>query len=138
MWECISKSQLNTTSDSLRQLLWKNIENNKGFTYIYIYIYVYIYTHTHIHKGFPGGSVLKNLPASARDVSSIPELWRSPRVGNGNQCQYSYLGNPMDIELGVGYSPWSCRELHTTAIEHAHTHAHTHTHTYLHWNITQS
>ena len=38
----------------------------------------------------------------------------------------------MDIELGVGYSPWSYKELHTTATEHmhAHTHAHTHTHIY--------
>ena len=74
--------------------------------------------------------MLKNLPASARDVGSIPEMQRSPGVGNGNQRQYSYLGNPMDIELGVGYSPWSCKELHTTATEHTHTHTHTHTHIY--------
>ena len=34
--------------------------------------------------GFPGGSVVKNLPANAGDVSLIPGLERSPREGNGN------------------------------------------------------
>ena len=28
-------------------------------------------------KGFPGGSVVKNMPANARDMSSIPGLGRS-------------------------------------------------------------
>ena len=38
-------------------------------------------------KGFPGGSVVKNPPASAgdtRDTGSIPGLGRSPGEGNGN------------------------------------------------------
>ena len=37
--------------------------------------------------GFPVGTVVKNLPASAadaRDTGSIPGLGRSPGVGNGN------------------------------------------------------
>ena len=46
-------------------------------------------------EGFPGGSVVKNLPASAGDVGSIPESGRSPGGGNGNALQYSCLGNPM-------------------------------------------
>ena len=46
--------------------------------------------------GFPGGSVVKNLPASAGDVGSIPGLGRSPGGGNGNPLQYSCLGNFMD------------------------------------------
>ena len=47
--------------------------------------------------GFPGGSVVKNPPANARDVLGlIPESRRSPGVGNGNPLQYSCLGNPMD------------------------------------------
>ena len=29
--------------------------------------------------GFLGGSVVKNLPANARSVGSVPELGRSPR-----------------------------------------------------------
>ena len=51
--------------------------------------------------GFPGGSVVKNLPASAgdsEDSGSIPELGRSPGGGNGNPPQYSCLENPMDGE----------------------------------------
>ena len=33
-------------------------------------------------KGFPGSSVVKNLPASARDTSSIPGLGRSHTPGS--------------------------------------------------------
>ena len=47
-------------------------------------------------RGFPGGSVVKNPPANARDMGSIPEMGRSPAVGNGNPLQYSCLENSMD------------------------------------------
>ena len=49
---------------------------------------------------FPGGSVVKNKPVNAGDMVSIPGLGRSPREGNGNPLQYSYLGNPMDRGAG--------------------------------------
>ena len=47
---------------------------------------------------FPGGLMVKNLPASAgvRDKGSIPGSGRSPGEGNGNPLQYSCLKNPMD------------------------------------------
>ena len=48
---------------------------------------------------FPVTQQVKNLPANAgdsRDVDSVPEFGRSPGEGNGNQLQYSCLGNPMD------------------------------------------
>ena len=48
---------------------------------------------------FPGGSVVKNPLANARDtgdLGSIPEWGRSPGRGNGNPLQYSCLKNPMD------------------------------------------
>ena len=46
--------------------------------------------------GFPDGSVVKNPPANAGDVSSIPGSGRSPGEGHGNPLQYSCLGNPTD------------------------------------------
>ena len=49
--------------------------------------------------GFPGGSVVKNPPASigdAGDVGLIPGLGRSPGIGNGNPLQDSCLENSMD------------------------------------------
>ena len=48
--------------------------------------------------GFPGGSVLKSLPAmrEARDGASIPGSGLSPGGGQGNLLQYSCLENPMD------------------------------------------
>ena len=45
---------------------------------------------------FPGGSVVKNLPANAEDPGSIPGSGRSPGRGNDNPLQYSCLENPMD------------------------------------------
>ena len=42
------------------------------------------------------GSVVKNPPANAGDVGSIPESGRSPGEGNGNTLQYSCLENPMN------------------------------------------
>ena len=46
--------------------------------------------------GFPNGSVVKNLPANARDIGSVLRLGRSPGEGNGNPIQDSCLGNPVD------------------------------------------
>ena len=48
--------------------------------------------------GFPGGSVVKNLPINAGDAGSILGWERSPGKGNGNPLQYSCLGNPIDRE----------------------------------------
>ena len=48
--------------------------------------------------GFPGRSVVKNLPTSVGDASLIPGLGRSPGEGNSNPLQYSCLENPMDRE----------------------------------------
>ena len=46
--------------------------------------------------GFPGDSVLKNLPMNSGDLGSIPGLGRCPAEGNGNPLQGSCLGNLMD------------------------------------------
>ena len=46
--------------------------------------------------GFPGGSVVKNLPTNAGNSGSIPGSGRSPEGGNGNPLQYFCLGNPTD------------------------------------------
>ena len=52
--------------------------------------------------GFPGGSVVKNLPASAGDAGDTGSILGTGRHpgggGNGNLLQYSCLGNPMDRE----------------------------------------
>ena len=40
--------------------------------------------------------MVKNPPAIAKDMGSIPGLGRFPGKGNSNPLQYSCLGNPMD------------------------------------------
>ena len=59
---------------------------------------------------FPRGSVVKNPPANAGDLGSIPGSRRSPGGGNGNLLQYSCSGNPTDR----GACPWGRKELDTT------------------------
>ena len=46
--------------------------------------------------GFPGASVVKNLPANAGDVGSVPGSGGSPGEGDDNPLQYSCLGNHTD------------------------------------------
>ena len=52
-----------------------------------------------VDKGFPGGSMIKNLPANVRDTGSIPGSGRSPGEGNGNPVQYPCRGSP-DRSMG--------------------------------------
>ena len=40
--------------------------------------------------------LVKNLPAGVRDAGLIPELGKSPGVGNGNLFQYSCQKNSVD------------------------------------------
>ena len=52
--------------------------------------------------GFPGRSVVKNVPANAGDapgdVGLIPGSGRSPEEGNGNPFHYSCLKTLIDRE----------------------------------------
>ena len=50
-------------------------------------------------QGFPGDSVVKNLPANGGDTGDmglIPGCGRSPGEGNGYPVQYPFLRNSMD------------------------------------------
>ena len=61
----------------------------------------FISIHLIISKGFPGGSVVKNLPANTGatgDLGGIPGSGGSPEGKNGNPLQYSCWDNPMDRE----------------------------------------
>ena len=49
-----------------------------------------------INVGFPGGSMIKNLPANAVDVGLIPGLGRPSGGENGNPLHYPCWENPMD------------------------------------------
>ena len=56
-----------------------------------------------VYVGFPGSSVVKNLPANAEDIrdpGSIPGLRRSLGGGHGNPLQCSCLENPWTEEPG--------------------------------------
>ena len=74
---------------------------------LWVKAYIYTYIHMHIDRqidrqryryieGFPGGSVVKNLPTNSGDECSVPILGRSSGEGNGNPLQYSCLDNSMD------------------------------------------
>ena len=63
-------------------------------TSLHIYIYIYLI------NGFPGGSVVKHLPA--RDMGLIPGWGRSPGEGSGNPLQFSCLGNSTNSRASYG------------------------------------
>ena len=67
-----------------------------------------------VPEGFPGGSVVKNLPANAGDAGSIPGWGTSLGKGIGNPLQYSCLENPMDRGAWLATVHWSRKESDTT------------------------
>ena len=62
------------------------------------------------YRDFPGGSAVKNLPANAGDVGSIPGLGRSPGGGNGNPTPVFLPGESHGQRSLVGYSPRGHKE----------------------------
>ena len=68
------------------------------------------------YKACHGASLIvqlvKNLPAYAGDLGSIPGLGRSPGEGNGNSLQYSCLENPM------GRGTWQATVHRITRVGH--------------------
>ena len=61
--------------------------------------YKVIFCVTLVLHGFPGGAVIKNMPANAgdtRDMGLILGSGRSPGVGNGNPLHSSCLENSMN------------------------------------------
>ena len=52
--------------------------------------------------GFPGDSMVKNPPANARDMSSIPVSGRSPGKGKGNPFLPGKSHGQRNL---AGYSP---------------------------------
>ena len=77
--------------------------------------------------GFPGGTVVKNLPANSGDAGSIPGLERFPGRGNGNSSQYSCLKNSMD--RGVWWATVHGLAKKSDMTEQLSTYTHTHTRT---------
>ena len=67
-----------------------------------------------IIMGFPGGSVVKNLPTMQKMVASVPELGRSCGDGNGNLLHYTCLRNPRQQEPGRLQSKEVTKDLDTT------------------------
>ena len=81
--------------DNINTTIYK-IDNQQGPTVWHRELYsIFVITYKG-KEGFPVGSVVKNPPANARDMDSIPGLGRSPGEGNGNPLQYSCLGNLKD------------------------------------------
>ena len=64
-------------------------------------------------RGFPGDLVLKNPPANAGDVGSIPGWGRSPE-GQWQPTPVFLPGTSHGQRSLEGYSPWSHKESDTT------------------------
>ena len=105
-------------------ILSSQIQNFSDFTcstYTFEYVYFCAW-------GFPGSTVLKNLPANAGDVSSIPGLGRSLEKEMATHSSILAWEILWTKEPGGLRSTGSPRAGHNWA--GAHTHVHTHTHTW--------
>ena len=74
-------------------------------------------------KGFPGGSTVKNSPAStgdAGDMGSIPGSRRSPGGGD-NPLQYFSPRKSHRQRSLAGYRPWDCKDSDITEQLSTHT-----------------
>ena len=76
---------------------------------IWANVYIYMYP-----QPFLGGSVVKNPPANAGDMGSIPDLKRSPGGENGNPFQYSCWENRIDREIWWATVHQVTKELYMT------------------------
>ena len=65
--------------------------------------------------------MVKNPPANAGEVGSIPGSGRFLGEGNGNPLQYSYLGNPTDKRTWQATVPWDLKRVrHDLATKRQH------------------
>ena len=92
-----AKQNINITRELIKnyQRTHTKVTYSPSITNIQSNSYVQTYSRT-ANNTTLGVSAVKNLPANAGDVSSIPGLGRSPGDGNGKPLQYPCLGNPMD------------------------------------------
>jgi len=68
--------------------------------------------------------VIQETACNAGDLVLIPGLEKSPREGNGNPLQYSFLGNPMDRGALWTTVHRVARVRQTYRINHHHHHHH--------------
>ena len=66
------------------------------------------------HWGFPCGSVVKNLPASAGDLGLIPESGKIPSRRKWQPTPVFLPGKAHGQRSLMGYRPWCHKELDTT------------------------
>ena len=76
--------------------VWEHTNHNLQFPPLQRFLLITLI----FQGGFPGGSVVKNPPANAGDVGSVPRLGRCPGKGHGNPLQYSCLEIPWTEESG--------------------------------------
>ena len=74
----------------------------------------------YIYEGFPGGSVVKNLPSNAGDMGLITGLGRSSVEENGYHSSILIGEIPWTEEPGGLWSMQSQRVRHELATMHAH------------------
>ena len=75
-------------------------------------VYMKVYCAIHKHMGFLGNSVVKNPPAKAGDVGSIPGSGRSLENMATHSCVFP--GESHGQRSLAGYSPEGCKESDTT------------------------
>ena len=110
-----------------------------GMFYYILHLVLYIYIYKHTHTGFPGGSMVKDLPANAggsRDVGSTPVSGRSPGVGKWQPAPVFLPGEIHRQRSLVGYiQSIRLQRVRHDLTTYIYIYIHTQTYTYIHPGI---
>ena len=94
------------------------------------YIYTLFFFWQGVGRGFPSGSAVKNLPASAETL--VPSLGLEDPLEKEMATHSSILAWRIQwTEEPADYSPWVCKDWNKLACTHTHTHTHIYTHIYM-------
>ena len=82
------RSYLVLREDSEKESAHKENFNKRGTEVLVLNYLLHVCV---LFSGFPGGSVVKNMPASTGDLGLVSGSGRAPGEGNSNPLQYSCL-----------------------------------------------
>ena len=101
----------------LKTVYWAELSVRPSVLGGILFWFLFFFYFSVLIGGFPGGSVVKNLPANALDTDLIcvfPGSGRSPGERNGNPPWYSCLGSPVDRGAWWTTVHWFAKDLDTT------------------------
>ena len=139
MYSKVNQLSINIYPLFLDSFLYRSLQILSRVSCTIQQVLIHYFISNSAYMGFPYDSDGKESAGNAGEWNSFPGSGRSPRGGNGNPLQYSYLENPMnrgawwatDHGIAKSWTGLSNSHTHTCTYTHTYTCTHTHTHVYI-------